>query len=206
MLKKVDVPEGAAGQWRIERFEVTKADADFQTMRCVIKGRMHRAIDPGVYTRLTCNGSVIMSDTPMEMRGHWEAYHQARGHVLVNGLGLGMIVDNILDKEEVERVTVLEISQDVIGLVEPHLRERHGADKLNIVLGDAYTYKWPVGQTFDYAWHDIWPDVCVDNLKGMERLHRRYGKRVKGQGSWSKRELLRMRRQERRRRGSYGWW
>jgi hypothetical protein len=207
MLKKVDVPEGTAGQWEIRRFEVTKEDADFHRMRCAIRGRMHRVVTPGTYTRLTHNGSVIMSDTPVEMRGHEDAYRRAEGHVLVNGLGLGMYVDNILDKREVERVTVVEISQDVIGLVEPHLREKHGSSRLDILCGDAYTYRWPVGQTFDYAWHDIWPDICEDNLKGMERLHRRYGRRVKGQGSWSRGELERMRKRDRRARGvrSFGW-
>jgi len=204
MLKKVDVPEGISGDWKIERFEVTKEDADFHRMRCAFRGRMHRVIPAGTYTRLTHNGSVIMSDTPVELSGHLAAYHLARGHVLVNGLGLGMYVDNILDKKEVEHVTVVEISQDVIGLVEPHLREKHGSSRLDILCGDAYTYKWPRGKTFDYAWHDIWPDICEDNLEGMTRLHRRYGRRVKSQGSWSFGETRRIREGRRRERLIWG--
>jgi hypothetical protein len=44
------------------------------------------------------------------------------------------------------------------------------------------------------AWHDVWANICEDNLPLMARLHRRYGRRVNWQGSWSKEVVLAARR------------
>ena len=168
-----------------------------------------------------------MSDTPDEMRDHSYAISEAEsrgGHVLINGLGLGMVVAAILDAEAqcpechqyphhyedtcehvagkpripfaVDKVTVIEISPDVIALVGPTLMKRYGA-RLEIIEADAFTYKPPKGIKYSVVWNDIWPDLCTDNLKTMGTLHRRYGRRCDWQGSWGK-ELLRYhRRQER---------
>jgi hypothetical protein len=58
------------------------------------------------------------------------------------------------------------------------------AGRLTIHHGDALTYKWPVGTRWTVAWHDIWDTICEDNLPDMNRLHRRFGRRVDWQGSW----------------------
>jgi hypothetical protein len=51
------------------------------------------------------------------------------------------------------------------------------------------------------VWHDIWLDLCTDNLEGMGKLHRKYGRRTDWQGSWEKDRLLSHRRREKAR----GW-
>jgi hypothetical protein len=33
------------------------------------------------------------------------------------------------------------------------------------------------GKRYDMVWHDIWDDICSDNLEGMAKLHRKYGDR-----------------------------
>jgi hypothetical protein len=43
------------------------------------------------------------------------------------------------------------------------------------------------------AWHDIWNDLCGDNLPLMARLNRRYGRSVEWQGAWGQSWLRRMR-------------
>lgn len=48
------------------------------------------------------------------------------------------------------------------------------------------TIKWPTGTYWDVAWYDIWPEITSDNLEGMKRLHRSYGRRVGWQGSWAR--------------------
>ncbi len=179
---KVDVPVGKSGNWEVAKFEVTEQDAQLSAMRALFQGNGRR-VRVGHYTGLYCCGEVIMSDTHDEIRDHMDAYWNARGHCLVNGLGLGMITAAMLNKPEVERVTVIELSEDVIKLVAPHLKVRFG-DRLEIVHADALTYQPPKGVRYGCVWHDIWPSICSDNLEEMKKLHRKYGSKTDWQGSW----------------------
>jgi len=63
-------------------------------------------IRPGRYARLHVGHVLMMSDTDMERRSNVQVVQQARGHVLI--AGLGMILHPILAKPEVTRVTVVE--------------------------------------------------------------------------------------------------
>jgi spermidine synthase len=128
-----------------------------------------------------------MSDTPAEMRDHWEAVYHAKGSCLLNGLGIGMVLKNILLEPEVTDVTVVEISQDLIDIVSPHYPD----PRVTFVCADALLYAPPKGKRFGMVWHDIWDDICADNLPIMEKLHRKYGKRTDWQGSWAKYECQR---------------
>jgi spermidine synthase len=126
-----------------------------------------------------------MSDTPDERRDHLSAIREAKGHVLLNGLGLGCVLQSCLEKEGVTKVTVVEKEEDVIALVAPHYQERYG-DRLEVVHADAFEYKPPKGVRYGMVWHDIWPNMCADNLPEMHRLHRKYGRRTEWQGSWGR--------------------
>lgn len=122
-----------------------------------------------------------MSDTPAEMRDHLVAVHRARGSVLINGLGLGMYLQAVLAKPEVADVTVVEIAPEVIRLVGP----TYASDpRLTIVCADAFAYEPPKGKRYQCVWHDIWPDINVDDLAQHARLLRKYGRRADWQGAW----------------------
>ena len=82
-------------------------------------------------------------------------------------------------------VVVIEKSQDVINLVGAHLKDRYGF-KITIINADAFVYKPSTGMKFDAVWHDVWDNLCTDNLVEMHRLHRKYGKRCDWQGSWGR--------------------
>jgi len=143
-----------------------------------------------------------MSDTPDEIKDHLEPIRQARregGHVLINGLGIGMVASAIAALENVTKVTVIEMSPEVIALVGPSLIERFGS-KIEIIEADSYTFKPPKGVRYTVVWHDIWLHLCTDNLDEMAKLHRKFGRRTDWQGSWGK-ELLKYRRQQDRRQG-----
>ena len=173
-----EVPEGAAGNWCVEKFEVTAEQARFENIRSAWSPGC-RSIDPGRYTRLKRGKTVVMSDTPAELRDLIEFRRQARGRVLINGLGLGLAAIMAAQKDSVESVTVVERSDEVRSLVASHL-----PDKVAVVHGDAFTWKPPRSVRYDVVWHDIWDDICADNLTEMHKLHRRYGKRSDWQGSW----------------------
>jgi len=83
---------------------------------------------------------------------------------------------------------VIELSEDVIKLVEPHLKERWG-ERLTVIHANALIWQPPKGAKYDMVWHDIWPTICTDNKETMTTLHRRYGRRAKWQGSWARYEV-----------------
>lgn len=184
-LQPVALPEGQRGQWKISRFVVSKEDARFSALRAAMKGRGY--VPAGTYTSLTRNGAIVMSDTPDEMRDHSFAVRQAKGHTLINGLGIGMVLAACLRKRDVERVTVVEIDPDIIALVGPHYRDR----RVEIVNTCAFDYQPPKGVRYGMVWHDIWSNICGDNLPEMTRLKRKYARRADWQGCWCQAECKR---------------
>ena len=179
---KVDVPLGERGDWRVDRFVVSEADSAFTRLRAAFKGSREE-VPAGQYTRLTLHAATIMSDTPAEISDHLSFIYRAKGRVLINGLGLGMCAQAALRKPEVQRVTVIEKSADVIALVAPHYRERFD-DRFTVIEADALTWTPPKGARYDVVWNDIWANQSSDNLPDMHRLHRRYGRRAGWVGSW----------------------
>jgi hypothetical protein len=173
--RKSTVPEGAAGVWKVSRFEMDLIG--YISRRSDISGMGTRSPPPGKYTHLCYMENkkwhVMMSDTPAELIDHIDAVRDAAGDVLVTGLGLGIIVDALMLRFGVRSVTVLEKDMDVIGLVAPHIRDLHNGSKrgLRILHADAYT--WIPDKTFDCAFHDIWPSFSPDNLKDMRKLKKR---------------------------------
>ena len=192
LLEKTEAPEGAVGEHRVERFTVSKDESSFDQLRAAIGGSGRYTI-PGTYTRLMrgdvpagrWGSTVVMSDTPDEMRDHYSAVRMATGHCLIHGLGLGIVAEACLRKDDVTKVTVIELSSEVIQLIGPYLVEKWG-ERIEIIEADALTWKAPKGTRFGMAWHDIWDNICGDNLDDMKRLHRRYGRRVEWQGSWAR--------------------
>lgn len=190
-IPKSEIPEGKSGPWSIEKFTITESEAKFENIRAAFSFTGGgRTVRPGTYTRLRYHDSVIMSDTPCEIRDHFGFVRRARGNVLINGLGLGLCLAAVLRKPEVTKITVIEIDPDVIGLVAPYFTDL----RLTIINANALTWKAPKGESYDAVWHDIWPNICEDNLKEMAVLHRKYGRRCNWQGSWCHAECLRLRR------------
>lgn len=181
-MEKVDLPEMQNGQWRVEKF--TTDQTDFHSM---FRGRNVPLGE--TYTRLMRGHTLVMSDTPAEMCDHMFAVYKATGHCLLNGLGLGMVLKNILLKPDVKSVDVIEISQELIDMISPYYQDK----RVTFICANALTYKPPMGLTYDMAWHDIWDNICADNLPEMATLHRKYGGRVKWQDSWCKEECKRYR-------------
>jgi hypothetical protein len=113
----VTAPDGVSGDWRVETFEITQADAEMSRIRAM--WRPSERVLAGTFKRLMCGREVVMSNTQMEINSNWPIVHAARGDVLVNGLGLGMVLEAIIRKPGVNRVVVVEKNEDVIKLVAP---------------------------------------------------------------------------------------
>lgn len=191
MIEAVNIPEGERGPWAIKRFTVDPYD-----LRALRLARDGRDCAPGTYTKLVCKGrGVVMSDTPAERRDHSCFVYEARGHVLINGLGIGMCLAAVLRKLAVSRATVVEVDADVIALVAPHYADD---PRVEIVHASAFDYQPPKGVRYGAVWHDIWDAISADNLPDMQKLHRKYARRADWQGSWARHQCERLRDEERR--------
>ena len=191
--KMIDVVhEGKVGIAEVKHFEVSETDSRFTAF-----GSAMDYVPAGRYAKLKVNGRLVMSDTSMEHRTNWGVVREARGNVLIAGLGLGMILHPILAKPEVLSVTVVEKYPDVITLIAPTVQH----EKLTIIEGDIYEWKPAKGTKYDVLYFDIWADQSTDDLEDMRKLHLRFRSyKIKDgwMNSWRRDEL-----RARKRRG--GW-
>jgi len=192
----VSVPEGTSGIWTIEKFEV--GESGVGNIRNQISAfTTGRTVPDGNYTRLCRGLTTVMSDTPDEYKDCVGAIYNSKGKVLIVGLGLGMVLQEITKRPEVNHVTVIEKSHGVIELVSEHYNKMFG-DKINIIEADIFKWKPKKEDHWDCVWFDIWDDLCTDNLSEMATLHRRFGRKADWKGSWGKEFLQYKRDQERR--------
>lgn len=189
-MNDLRVEPGSKGNWKIEEFVVSEDDARFFNLRDAIKGQ-GRGIEPGTYVRLLRTNSswatTVMSNTPAEIADHEEFIWNAKGHVLVAGLGLGVVLQMLLEKTDVKKITVVEISEDLIDLVGPYFND----ERIEIIQADIFEYQPPRGIRYGAVWFDIWDHICSDNLKEIYKLERKYRRRSDWVGSWCKEECKR---------------
>lgn len=191
----VTVPDGKAGPWEISTFTITDDDVMLYNLRHTINGNPEMVVKAGTYKRLTHDErGVVMSNTPMEIRTAVECFNKATGRVLVNGLGLGMVLEGLLSKPDVTLVRVIEIDPDVIAL---HGNRYANDSRVEIICADAYKYKPAAGEEYDFVWHDIWDDISSRNLPLMAKLKRKYARRCNSQAAWSQPMAKRQARRER---------
>ena len=139
----------------------------------VLMSMMRREYVPlGTYVRLIINDRLVMSDTRHEQGTNMGFLRNAHGRVLIAGLGIGMIVVPILDDPDVGSVTVVELIQDVIDIVQPQIAH----PKLTIIRGDINTWRPAKGERFNTIYFDIWTDATVGNLPQIARLHRSFAR------------------------------
>jgi hypothetical protein len=193
----VAVPEGSLDGMRVERFTIPKS-----SMHNTMNAFRGRGTTPGTYTRLTDRGRLWMSDVDAEKGDHYEAVQKIETlraqRVLINGLGLGMVLQAALSFNHVRHVDVVEKDHRVIKLVGPYYERDH---RVTIHRADAYEQAasgWERGTRWDVGWSDIWADLCTDNLPDMQRLNRSYGRRCRWHGCWVQDRLNHQRQQERR--------
>lgn len=176
------IPEGESGDWMVSKMTV---EIDLQNLRMVRDGR---GCSPGEFTRLTRRGETIMSDTDAEILDFLPFVKKAHGEILVAGLGLGCVLQALLNKPEVNRVTVVERSLDVIQLVKPYLEIRDG-QTLHIFHDDIFDFTPNRGERFEFSWFDIWDNICGDNQKEITALKSRFRRYCKRQSAWAEAEV-----------------
>ena len=105
----------------------------------------------GEYTALSHKDHFrVMSDLDGELIEHVPFIEKAHGRVLITGLGLALLPLALLDYGQVQSIDIVEIDQDVIDLVWPHVQDH----RITLHHADAYTWD-AAGRSWDFAWHDI---------------------------------------------------
>ena len=134
-----------------------------------------------VYTRLFVDGELWMTDAEFECQTNYDIAYHSRGDILIAGLGLGLIIGPMLEREQVRSVTVLEKSPDVIALIGPHY------DSLKLTIIEADVHEWqPPKKAYDFIYFDIWADVPnSDNRAEITALKKRYRTALKAGGKTS---------------------
>ena len=178
----LNLQEGTSGVWELKKFSVTKEEARNHALRCAINGYSERAIQEGEYWKITRNGYIVMSNTPAEINDHINFIRAAKGKVLIAGLGLGMVLQEVLKKDLVTKVTVVEISKDVINLVAKSYQD----PRVEIINEDIFNFK-PT-EHYDFGWYDIWDDISGDEYEEMKKITRKLSRFVSKSDCWCKNE------------------
>ena len=124
------------------------------------------------------NGNEWMTLTPVDLDTSVEAIEAAHGRVVTFGLGLGYYAYMVSEKPEVESITVVEISEEVIRLFKTHILPQFpNKHKVKIVQSDAFEYAEHImpGERFDVAFVDTWRDASDGEpmyvrMKPLEKL------------------------------------
>lgn len=107
------------------------------------------------------------TDCPGERSRQQEAIDKAHGIVWSLGLGLGIFPEAVASK--VEKVTVVEISQDVIALVWPYLDLKGRGE---VVCADAFEWLRTAEGPVDFIYADIWRGNESDMVQQQERMRK----------------------------------
>lgn len=148
----------------------------FVVRECDFRARFYDHMQIGEeYALLTVNGEVMMSDTPMERESNQMILEKAHGHVLIGGLGLGMVPLALQEKPEVKRITVIEKNMDVLNLVGSQLYlGGHLDGKIEIIHDDVFAYPGYGGLKYNTIYMDIWPNYGKHLKPEMEELRKKY--------------------------------
>lgn len=186
------LPSQSQGVAKLTKFEFNEKDDPLFNLRACRDHYMFQ-MKTGKYVRLSVEGRLMMSDTPMERISNKKFIDYADGRVLIAGLGIGLIIHNILQKQSITEIVIIEKYQDVIDLVSPHFTDT----RIKIICADIFEWKPPKGEKFDTIYFDIWPEITIDNLNEIKTLHNRF-KFYKTKGaymdSWMKWYLQKLKR------------
>ena len=112
------------------------------------------------YPAIIEEDTIWMSLIPHEINTMKEPIAEAKGNVLVFGLGLGYYAFMVSEKPDVKKVTIIEKDENIINLFKKHLLDKFPhKEKINIIEDDAYHFLDITKETYDYAFIDIYHNV-----------------------------------------------
>lgn len=157
----IRIPEGKSNDYVIKHIK-RKGNVDAFNLRTTLYGQPRITVPfdgESTWHEMSYDGGVWMTDLPIEQQQHDREMECMEGaeRVLVGGLGLSYALHKLVRDYDVQRIDVVEISQDVINLVWPHVAPDvkahcvlHHADLFDYIKEHSACCQW------DYGFYDIW--------------------------------------------------
>ncbi|MBR5957820.1 MAG: hypothetical protein IKZ99_05615 [Salinivirgaceae bacterium] len=182
--KNIRIPNARFGRWEL-KYEHYKAYEAFVCDEMILKPDFREIQRIGFfdsdfsYPAVMEDGHEWMAIKPNETATITFAVNAAHGRVATFGLGMGYYPYLVHLKPDVESITIIERSADVIELFKTHILPQFDMpEKVRIVQADAFEYaaKQMPAERFDYAFADTWRDVSDGlpmylRMKKLERLN-----------------------------------
>ena len=174
----IRIPEIKKGRWELrkERYPayrgVIAADIVFDGFREIPPLGFFK--EDFEFPAVLEDGNEWMTLTPVDLDTSDEAIDRAHGKVVTFGLGLGYYTYMVSCKDNVESITVVEKSEDVIALFNEYILPQFShPEKVRVVCADAFEYAEHVmpSEHFDVAFVDTWRDAS-DGAPMYERMKR----------------------------------
>ena len=170
------------GDWQIDYYNLTTEHIQVLKLRDDIHSSDELSGQrEGIVVRLRNGDTTVMSDTAMERRTNTPFFLNAKGDILIAGLGLGVIIMPIQDLPEVKSITVIERSSAVIELVTTQLPLN---DKVTVIYDDIFKWKPKRRTRYDTIYFDIWDAICGDYYEAMRLLRKRFRTYKRDKDSW----------------------
>ena len=165
-FQNIRIPTDVRGKWQLK----TESLKPFEAFVCndIVVTEDRRMIpqigffkEEYPFPAVLENGREWMTLQPNEMVTSYPAINAAHGRVLTFGLGLGFFAYHASEKENVESVTVVDISDDVIELFKAHILPQFPhKEKITVVKQDAFEFaETQMKGNFDFVFADIWHDA-----------------------------------------------
>lgn len=119
---------------------------------------------PAIFNHMS---QVIAVDAPDEIAHYKTFIDEAEGNVLLTGLGLGYLLQQMIAKDDVLNILAVELEPEI---VEYNLQ--FATSKLVIIQGDAYkpTPEMLEHGPWDYAYHSVWHDRNLSTHPEIQKM------------------------------------
>lgn len=126
-------------------------------------------------------GKTMMSNHEFETLTNQKFLDNAKGDILIFGLGIGLIVFPLLNEDDVNSITIVEVDSGLIDEVFPIIIKNDPKSKVNVYLSNAFEFE--TDMMFDTIYFDIWSDINQQAFSEMKFLSERFIKNLKP-GGW----------------------
>lgn len=158
------------GPWSVEEVKYSGEDGpvntENQNLQCEYTLSFVNPELPGIYTALRHKDrGVVMVDSPWSYETQYDILQVMHGRVLIAGLGVGHILDMIIEDEkiyqDIREIIVIEKEKDVIDLFSDKYIP---ASKITIVHDDVETCNPLRYGDFGVGWFDIWDTDGTEHI------------------------------------------
>ena len=123
----------------------------------------------------------MMSSHEFETITNQKFLDNAKGDILIFGLGIGLIIFPLLADNDIKSITIVEIDDGLIDEVFPIIIKNDLESKVSVILSNAFDFE--TDKMFDTIYFDIWSVIDQQSFLEMKILSEKFTKNLKP-GGW----------------------